>query len=869
MTPRLRFFLGTIRIAIVLFSVELLIMLVLPHLSGEGELGTWVVTLEDSLLLAIVSTPLNMMWSLRGFAPSGWSSSRRPPFGIVALNIGISVFSVVFSVECGIMLFVPLMGFEEGSFALASADAGLLALVASPIVFFLVTRHSGKDFSSDANKSRNTRRQFLLFFLPLFVLFSLVTEALYFQENQFRRKNAEYDDALQIDIARNDLLKELDLLVSDVLVLAHMSMTLESVAKSHDTEPLLIASFSGFLKSKDRFQSAFLVDTHGKTQVHVDFLNGQAKKATDYSRLSVADKTLDPIHLQNGEVVISGPLVPSDREQRGSVLRFGTPVFDGEGRTRGAVFLDFSWYNLHPFFSKLITSLVGQFQLVSEQGYLIHPFTGKQGESSFAGDQLWRTMNASEKGRVEDQKKVALFSTLHPGVAPLAKNTGVKNASSQGHIHHLHAPTWKMLSWHTPDRPDPALIALRKRLLIFQSLLVGLAAIGSWLFSKAIVNRREADAHNERMQQSQIALNALLETTLVPMTLEEQLRAAIRILSTVPWIGLTGKGAVFVCDPELQQMNLAAHENLNDEEQKRVRRIPSARCLCQREENWRKILKFPDDSPDHVVCLKGDPEQGNYCISIPGIKGPVGMVFMQSQNKHVNLDKKSFLSTFAGSLAGIIERRQMESALQVKHEELKKTRLDIIHRLSMAAEFRDQDTGQHVVRMSKYAALLARAAGLSEEDCENLIDAAPMHDIGKIGIPDNILLKPARLTEQEWETMKRHTIIGSIMLHGYDAEPMNTAHIIALTHHERWDGQGYPIGVSGEEIPIEGRICAIADVFDALTSDRPYKKAWKVEETMQEIQKGAGTAFDPRLVEIFSGLLPEILGVKNSHGDEK
>ncbi|MBF0627799.1 MAG: HD domain-containing protein [Magnetococcales bacterium] len=314
-------------------------------------------------------------------------------------------------------------------------------------------------------------------------------------------------------------------------------------------------------------------------------------------------------------------------------------------------------------------------------------------------------------------------------------------------------------------------------------------------------------------------------------------------------------------------MNLAAHQKLTPEEQKRVHRVPYVNCLCQQEENWRKVLQFPQDCPGHAVCVRGTPGQGNYCIAIPGPESPLGMMYLQLQEGHSSAEERDFLSTLAGSLAGIIERRRMESDLHNKQEELKRTRLDIIHRLGMAAEFRDQDTGQHVVRMSKYAAALARAAGLPEEECDNLLNAAPLHDVGKIGIPDYILLKPARLTQEEWEIMKKHTLIGSMMLHGYDADPMNTAHIIALTHHERWDGQGYPIGAPGEEIPIEGRICAIADVFDALTSDRPYKKAWSIEKTVAEIRKGAGSAFDPRLVAIFCDILPEIIRIKEANDD--
>ncbi|MBF0181307.1 MAG: HD domain-containing protein [Magnetococcales bacterium] len=312
-------------------------------------------------------------------------------------------------------------------------------------------------------------------------------------------------------------------------------------------------------------------------------------------------------------------------------------------------------------------------------------------------------------------------------------------------------------------------------------------------------------------------------------------------------------------------MNLVAGRLLEPGEEYTVRHIPAGRCLCQHDNC--KVVRFPDDNPEHVVCFHNASGQRNYCVAIPGPEQPMGLLYLQLQPGYDGVEEHEFLATLAGTLSGIIGRRQMEGVLAARQEELRKTRLDIIRRLGMAAEFRDQDTGQHVVRMSLYAVCLGRAAGLGEEECDNLLHAAPMHDVGKIGIPDHILLKPGRLDEQEWEIMRRHTIIGSLMLHGYDSEPMNTAHIIALTHHERWDGKGYPIGAPGEQIPIEGRICAIADVFDALTSARPYKPAWSVEAAVREIRAGAGTCFDPRLVEVFCAILPEILKVREAHID--
>lgn len=203
-----------------------------------------------------------------------------------------------------------------------------------------------------------------------------------------------------------------------------------------------------------------------------------------------------------------------------------------------------------------------------------------------------------------------------------------------------------------------------------------------------------------------------------------------------------------------------------------------------------------------------------------------------------------------------------ESQLELLH-----SRLEIIRRLGQAAEYRDPETGNHIMRMSRYSLLLGRAAGLSSSDQDLLLHASPMHDVGKIGIPDSILLKPGRLTEMEFSLMKGHTLLGGRLLTGDSSILLQTSHLIAMTHHERWDGGGYPYGLAGEAIPLVGRICSLTDVFDALTSRRPYKEPWCVEDAVKEIQRTSGTAFDPNLVQIFVDILPQILNVKETFAD--
>jgi len=213
------------------------------------------------------------------------------------------------------------------------------------------------------------------------------------------------------------------------------------------------------------------------------------------------------------------------------------------------------------------------------------------------------------------------------------------------------------------------------------------------------------------------------------------------------------------------------------------------------------------------------------------------------------------------------QKNVLDAMVRERTEELRHTRLQVIQRLGRAAEYRDNETGSHIIRMSQFSMLIAQIMGLSQDQCDLILHASPMHDIGKIGIPDHILLKPGKLDPDEWEIMKGHSLIGATLLEGDDSALIQMARSIALTHHEKWDGSGYPRGLAGPDIPIEGRIVAIADVFDALTSERPYKKAWSVEDAVNLIRDGANSHFDPRIVECFLEVLPEILVVRTQYSD--
>ncbi|MCO7208364.1 MULTISPECIES: response regulator [Pseudoalteromonas] len=213
----------------------------------------------------------------------------------------------------------------------------------------------------------------------------------------------------------------------------------------------------------------------------------------------------------------------------------------------------------------------------------------------------------------------------------------------------------------------------------------------------------------------------------------------------------------------------------------------------------------------------------------------------------------------------IVRARVKNHLSLVQAEQLQLAHIDLIQRLGRAAEYKDTDTGEHIARMSRYSKVLALAYGMSEYEAEQLKQAAPMHDVGKIGIPDSVLLKPGRLNETEYEHMKQHALIGAKILENSTSPLLQLAHKLALEHHEKWDGTGYPYGLKGEEISIEGRIVTIADVFDALTSKRPYKKAWSVEEALDLLKDEAGKHFDPQLVDLFIGQIDSIIEIKNTY----
>jgi putative two-component system response regulator len=220
-----------------------------------------------------------------------------------------------------------------------------------------------------------------------------------------------------------------------------------------------------------------------------------------------------------------------------------------------------------------------------------------------------------------------------------------------------------------------------------------------------------------------------------------------------------------------------------------------------------------------------------------------------------NLLEMRLLQLQAKASTDLLEDRVRQRTLQLEN-----ARLELLKRLAIAAEYRDHESEQHAQRIGHTSSLLASKLRLAAREVYRILHAAPLHDIGKIAIPDAILLKPGRLTPQEFEALKTHPVVGARILGGSRSRLLQVASEIAATHHEHWDGRGYPDGLSGEEIPLSGRIVAVADVFDALTHERPYKPAWSTDQAVAEIIEQSGRQFDPAVVAAFQTLDHKALG---------
>lgn len=272
-----------------------------------------------------------------------------------------------------------------------------------------------------------------------------------------------------------------------------------------------------------------------------------------------------------------------------------------------------------------------------------------------------------------------------------------------------------------------------------------------------------------------------------------------------------------------------------------------------------------DYLPILILTADHSEETRNLCLA-SGAKDFIGKPFDRVE---VLLRVRNILEVRILHKAVLNHNLLLEQKVRERTQQLYQAQVKLIECLGKAAEYRDNETGMHVIRMSHASALLGKAMGLSEEECEIILQASPMHDIGKIAIPDEVLLKPGGLEGSEWETMKTHAEVGAEILGDYDTQLMQVASQIARTHHERWDGQGYPQGLKGEEIPLYTRIVSVCDVFDALTSNRPYKNAWSVDDAMAYLQENSGSHFDPRVVSHFADILDEIVALREAYPDHR
>lgn len=278
--------------------------------------------------------------------------------------------------------------------------------------------------------------------------------------------------------------------------------------------------------------------------------------------------------------------------------------------------------------------------------------------------------------------------------------------------------------------------------------------------------------------------------------------------------------------------------------------------LLKKDEHTRNI-------PIIFVTAKSDVEDEAYGFALGAadyITKPISAAIVLARVKtHLELYDRS------RHLENLVHERTAN--LLAKSQELEATHLEILKRLGRAAEYRDNETGMHVIRLSYYVQLIAKKIGFTDNEAEQLMYASMMHDIGKIGIPDQVLLKPGKLTPEEFDVIKTHPQIGADIIGEHTSSLLQLSRQVALTHHEKWNGKGYPSALQGAAIPLAGRITAIADIFDALTSERPYKKAWSVDDALDLLQKEAGEGLDPQLVPLFVALRPEVEEIMRTFRD--
>ncbi len=367
--------------------------------------------------------------------------------------------------------------------------------------------------------------------------------------------------------------------------------------------------------------------------------------------------------------------------------------------------------------------------------------------------------------------------------------------------------------------------------------------------------------------ETKTAISRILDIVLKPVGFGQQLEEILDVIVSVSWLNAERKGAVFVANGR-RELVLAAHHDLDEPLVKSCAKVPFGRCLCGKAAEEKRILFRTCLDKDHETRHADMGEHGHYNIPLLDNQGDViGVLVLYLEHGHrPHREERHFTEMLGRTVSNVIISRNLQLRSEISRIRLHKAQLEIIHKLVAASEYRDDDTGGHIRRLSRYAAVVGRGIGLPEDQIELLELAIPMHDIGKIGIPDKILQKQGKLTVDEYQTMQEHTEIGGKILSG--SHPlMKASREIALSHHEKWDGSGYPRGLAGEDIPLFGRICSLVDVFDALTTRRPYKEPWPIQRALSFLRDGAGSHFEPRLVDVFLESLTEIVEIKSQYDD--
>ncbi len=295
----------------------------------------------------------------------------------------------------------------------------------------------------------------------------------------------------------------------------------------------------------------------------------------------------------------------------------------------------------------------------------------------------------------------------------------------------------------------------------------------------------------------------------------------------------------------------------------------------------RRIRQDPDTSDLPIVMVTALTSKEDRLLSVQAgandfITKPIDKTELQVRTESLLKMKEAqdAIKRHRGMLEETVQKRTaaLRKALEETAEAQRRTHqahLETIQCLAMAAEYKDKDTAAHIHRMSNYCAIIARVLHLPPGEVELILQTSPMHDMGKIGIPDIILRKPGKLNKDEWNIIKQHSTIGSRILIGSSSELLQAGEVIALSHHEKWDGSGYPKGLKGEDIPLIGRITAVADVFDALTTERPYKKAFSNEKAYEILREGRGTHFDPKVLDAFFERLDDVVAIQDQYSHTK